>query len=114
MKLPRVLLLLALVTFSTGCASFSSPKGPPPTPTPSGQQIEVINAGNLPPDCSVVGTVRGSSMEMLKERARKLGADAIVNPTSVDPVSGYATTQAIKFAYPSSAPTSPPKPPVAH
>lgn len=45
---------------------------------------------------------------MLQQRARKLGADAIINPKDVDPVSGYATTEAIKFDQPSPAPVAAP------
>jgi hypothetical protein len=91
-----------------GCASFSSPKGPPPTPTPAGQQILVLNEDQLPAHYEIVGTIRGSTTEMLQQRARKLGADAIINPKDVDPVSGYATTEAIKFDQPSPAPVAAP------
>jgi len=97
MKLHRILLFLTLIAFSTGCASFSSPKGPPPTPTPADQPIAVLNENQLPAHFTVVGTVTGYTIEMLQKRARKLGADAIINPHSVDPVSGFATTEAIKY-----------------
>lgn len=89
--------LLAALVLLTACSSFSSPKGPPPTPTPADQPIQVLNADQLPAHYVVVGTIRGYTTEMLQKKARQLGADAIINPTSVDPVSGYATTEAIKF-----------------
>ena len=81
------------------CASTSSPsaKEPAPIPTPDGQAIAVLNADQLPASYTVVGTIRGYTIEMLQKKARKLSADAIINPTSVDPVSGWATTEAIKY-----------------
>jgi hypothetical protein len=99
MKIHQVLPLFALTALLTSCGWFSdpagTPKAPPPSPTPIGEQIQVIPADELPAHYTVVGTVMGASMEMLKDRARKLGADAIINPTSTDPVTGWATTQAI-------------------
>lgn len=97
MKLHKILSLVAVANLIGGCATYSSSTSPAPTPTPSSQPIEVISANQLPAHYTVVGTVMGGSIEMLKNRARKLGADAIINPTSVDPVSGWATTQAIKY-----------------
>lgn len=97
MKIHTILPLLALVGLLEGCASSSSPSVAAPTPTPIGQEIAVISADELPAHYTVVGTVMGDSIKMLKDRARKLGADAIINPKSVDPVSGWATTEAIKY-----------------
>ena len=97
MKIPPILAVLSLAVLLGGCSSFSSPSGPPPVPTPESQQIDVLSADHMPAHYIVVGNVMGYSIEMLKKRARKLGADAIVNPRSVDPVSGWATTQAIKY-----------------
>jgi hypothetical protein len=88
---------IVLAALLSGCASFSSPKGPPPTPTPASEQIQVLNEDQLPAHYTIVGSVMGSSVDMLQNRARKLGADAIINPKSVDPVTGWATTDAIKF-----------------
>jgi hypothetical protein len=70
---------------------------PAPTPTPACQKIDVISGDRLPDHYTVVGNVMDYSTEMLKNRARKLGADAIMKPKRVDPVSGWATTQAIKY-----------------
>jgi hypothetical protein len=97
MKIHNLLPLGATLILLAGCSSFQSNNGPKPTPTPASEEIAVLNADQLPIHYSVVGVVMGSSMEMLKDRARKLGADAIVNPKSVDPVTGWATTDAIKF-----------------
>jgi hypothetical protein len=96
MKIHKILPILALALQLAGCASFSSSTDKPLPSTPPGQRIEVISADHLPAH-RVVGTVMGYSIDMLKQRARKLGADAIINPRSVDPVSGWATTQAIKY-----------------
>ncbi len=95
MKLPQLLLSFVLAGFLAGCATTNS--GPAPVPTPASQPIAVVSADHLPAHYTVVGTVMGYTIPMLKDRARKLGADAIINPTSVDPVSGWATTQAIKY-----------------
>jgi len=98
MKIPYRIAPIVFSILLTGCGWFASPPNtPPPTPTPSGEQIAVLSPDQLPNHYAVVGTVRGYTIDMLKQRARKLGADAIINPTSVDPVSGYATTEAIKY-----------------
>ena len=95
MKIHSLPATLLLAIFLAGCATTTP--APAPTPTPASQPIDVISAMALPKHYTVVGTVMGYTIDMLKERARKLGADAIVKPTSVDPVSGWATTQAIKY-----------------
>jgi hypothetical protein len=97
MSISKILLSLAGIALLTACASFSSPHTKPPTPTPDSQVIEVLSPDQLPAHYTVVGSVMGYTTEMLQKRARKLGADAIINPTSVDPVTGWATTDAIKF-----------------
>ena len=97
MKIHPILAVVSLSLVLFGCASSSSESGPPPTPTPVSQQIEVVSANHMPAHYVVVGNVMGDSISMLKQRARELGADAIVNPRKVDPVSGWATTQAIKY-----------------
>ena len=110
MKRPLMLSLIVTAVTLSGCASFSSPKGPPPMPTPAGQQILVLNEDQLPAHYTIVGSVMGSSVDMLQNRARKLGADAIINPKSVDPVTGWATTEAIKFDKNSPPPATGPTP----
>ena len=86
-------MLSACSSYQTGFPS----KGPAPAPTPAGEPIAVLNEDQLPAHYSIVGTVMGSDIGMLQQRARKLGADAIINPRSVDPVTGWATTEAIKY-----------------
>jgi len=103
MNLQKILIPVIAAAILAACSSTSSPHGKPstpapaPIPTPDSQPIAVLNADQLPSGYTVVGTIRGFTIEMLQKKARKLGADAIINPTSVDPVSGWATTEAIKF-----------------
>jgi len=99
MKIYRILLLSSLVVSLGGCATSSSgsAKAPAPIPTPASEEIAVISPDQLPAHFTVVGTVMGYTIDMLQKRGRKLGADAIINPTSVDPVTGWATTEAIKY-----------------
>ena len=100
MNISKILSPLLAAGLLVACASTSSSPSTPapaPIPTPDGQSIAVLNADQLPASYTVVGTIRGYTIEMLQKRARKLGADAIINPTSVDPVSGWATTEAIKY-----------------
>jgi hypothetical protein len=97
MKIHPIFAVVGLTLVLSGCASSSSQSGPPPTPTPMSQKIDVVSSYHMPAHYVVVGNVMGDSISMLKKRARELGADAIVNPRKVDPVSGWATTQAIKY-----------------
>jgi hypothetical protein len=100
MNFQKIISLVVAVGLLAACASSSSPGHAPtpvPMPTPDSQPIAVLNSDQLPSDYTVVGTIRGYTIEMLQKKARKLGADAIINPTSVDPVSCWATTEAIKF-----------------
>jgi ABC-type amino acid transport substrate-binding protein len=99
MNFHKILSLVAAAGLLAACASTSSSShiAPAPTPTPDSQPIAVLNADQLPASYTVVGTIKGYTIEMLQKKARKLGADAIINPTSVDPVSGWATTEAIKY-----------------
>jgi len=104
MKINRIFLLFVLAgllgacaTSSSGTAKAPAPPPPPPIPTPASEEIAVLTEDQLPAHYTVVGTIRGYTIEMLQKKARKLGADAIINPTSVDPVSGWATTEAIKY-----------------
>ena len=96
MKLHSILATCVLGGMLAGCAS-SSQTEVPPIPTPLSQPIAVVSRYHLPAGYTVVGTVTGYTIDMLKDKARKLGADAIINPRKVDPVSGWATTEAIKY-----------------
>ena len=97
MKLHSLLAVCVLGGLLAGCAT-SSQTDVPPVPTPLSQPIAVVSRYHLPAGYTVVGTVTGYTIDMLKEKARRLGADAIINPRKVDPVSGWATTDAIKYA----------------
>ena len=96
MKIHSVLALCVLGGMLAGCAT-SPQTEMPPVPTPASQPIVVVSRYHLPAGYTVVGTVTGYTLQMLKDKARKLGADAIINPRKVDPVSGWATTEAIKY-----------------
>jgi uncharacterized protein YbjQ (UPF0145 family) len=48
----------------------------------------------------ILGQVSGPSIQALQDAARKLGANAIIQSTYLDPVSGWSMANAIKIQQP--------------
>jgi hypothetical protein len=93
----RLILPLFAAAFLAACTHEQSYSDKPLPPTPMNQPIGVVTKDHVPSKYIVIGQVSGYTLKMLKQEARKLGADAIIKPTSVDPVSKWATTDAIKY-----------------
>jgi hypothetical protein len=98
MKRLGIFQFIALVSVLSGCADFGGKSTTAaPMPTPATVPIKVYPPYAQPKDYVILGQVSGPSVKALEDAARKLGADAIIQSTYVDPVSGWSMANAIKL-----------------